>query len=729
MGIRVLGQEKLFMIETDHTMYQMKVDEYGVLQHLWYGKKTGCNMDYLYDYPDLGFAGNIDEAGNRRTYSLNTLPQEYSTDGIGDFRLSALAIKHQDGSQALDLRYQSYEIKDVKDDIPGLPSAYAGKEKAQTLEITLQDMVTKVQVILKYSVIGSLDVIMRSTVIRNAGESKITIQKASSLCLDLAYGEWEWVHFHGRHAMERQMERMPIMHGIQESSSKRGTSSHQQNPTVLLCQKYCTETSGECFGAALVYSGNFQTQIECDQLSQIRLVMGIHPDSFEWQLSNGEEFYTPEVILSYSSQGFGQLSTNFHKIIRQHICRGKYKEIARPVLINNWEATYFDFNDNKLLKIANEAARLGVDMLVMDDGWFGKREDDTSGLGDWFVNEQKLKGGLGKLVEQINELGIKFGIWFEPEMISEDSELYRNHSEWVIQIPGRKPVRGRYQLVLDMTRKDVRDYLFEVISEVLHSANIEYVKWDMNRSICDLYSLELPSDRQGEFSHRYVLGVYELLERLINEFPDILFEGCSGGGGRFDAGMLYYTPQIWCSDNTDAYDRVKIQYGTSFFYPMSTIGSHISAVPNHQTGRVTSIETRAVVAMAGSFGYELDLNRLSEEEKELVKSQITQFKKYDPLIHKGTYYRLSNPMKEPFGVWEYVSEDKKEALVQGVIFRTEASSLRYRICLRGLEETMQYELVGTEQSYSGQALMNGGVLLPRTWGDYAPIELYFRAMD
>ncbi len=723
MAVRV--KDGIFYLETENTLYQMKADEYGVLLHLWYGKKTDCNMDYLLDYPDVGFAGNVYDVDNCRTYSLNTLPLEYGTAGTGDYRVPAISVTHGDGSTALDLRYQEHKISKGKYSIPGLPAVYAGEEEAETLEIILKDTATDIRVILKYGVLENQDVITRSVVIINDGEMPVKINRAHSLSMDMPYGDWEWMHFHGRHAMERQVERVPLLHGVQESGSTRGTSSHQQNPSVLLCEKNCTETSGYCMGAVLMYSGGFQTQIELDQLNQTRIVMGIHPDTFCWTLNGGESFYTPEVILSCSDEGMDKLSGRFHRVIREHVCRGKYKMTERPVLINNWEATYFDFDEEKIFNIAKQASELGVDMMVLDDGWFGKRDSDSTGLGDWFVNEDKIKGGLEKLVKRINGLGMKFGIWFEPEMISEESNLYKEHPDWAIQIPGRKPMRGRYQLVLDMTRQDVRDYLYRQISNVLDCANVEYIKWDMNRSISDWYSPGLSSGRQSEMPHRYVLGLYELLERLTTDYPDVLFEGCSGGGGRFDAGMLYYCPQIWCSDDTDAYERTKIQYGTSFFYPISTVGSHVSAVPNHQTGRITPLETRAVTAMAGSFGYELDLNTLSEEEKAEVAEQIVRFKKYGALIHNGSYHRLSNPMEDKFAIWSFVSEDKKQVLVHGMIFRTEANMLRYPVRLRGLDAAKKYRLNETGQIYTGKALMEAGILLPKAWGDYVPVELYF----
>ena len=716
-------KDKIFNLETENTLYQMKVDRFGVLNHLWYGEKTDCCMDYLLDYPDAGFSGNIYEAENERTYSLNTLPQEYSTSGVGDFRISAISVTHEDGSNALDLRVREYQIKKGKYEIPGLPAVYAKEDEAETLGITLKDTATEAEVILKYGVFEKEDVITRSVVVKNSGKTPIVINKVHSMCLDIPYGDWEWMHFYGRHTMERQAERVPVLHGISESSSSRGTSSHHQNPAVLLCEKDCTETNGHCIGAALMYSGGFQAQVEKDQLEQVRLVMGIHPDTFEWTLEAGEAFYTPEVILSCSTTGFAKLSQNFHHIIRNHVCRGTYQLSSRPVLINNWEATYFDFNEEKILNIARQASKLGIDMMVLDDGWFGKRDDDCSGLGDWFVNEKKLNGGLKALVEKINAMGMKFGLWFEPEMVSEDSDLYRNHPDWAIQIPGRKPMRSRYQLVLDMSNPEVVDYLYGVMSAILRENHIEYVKWDMNRSISDWYTATLSRGRQMEMPHRYVLGLYELLEKLTSEFPDVLFEGCSGGGGRFDAGMMYYCPQIWCSDDTDAHERTFIQYGTSFFYPTSTVGSHVSAVPNHQTGRITSIETRGVVAMAGSFGYELDLNQLSEEEKTVVAKQVTHYKEYQSLIYNGDYYRLANPFEDGMSAWSWISEDKKTILVQGVLFRAKPNVLRKTLRLMGLEAKKNYKIAGTEEVYTGVALMSGGVLLQRAVGDDVSFEI------
>lgn len=725
MAIFADEQNRLFRLVTKNTEYQMKADRFGVLKHLWYGERTGCDMEYLLQYPEISFSGSIYDAGNERSYSLNTLPLEYSCEGNGDFRVWALSAEHPDGTHSLDLRYEGFEVKKGKYSLPGLPAVYAENDEAETLSVTLKDISSDIRVTLLYGIFEELDVITRAAVISNGGTESVFLERAASLCLDIPRGEWEWIHFHGRHAMERVTERSKLVHGIQECSSVRGASSHQQNPAVLLCSPDCTETEGKCVGAALLYSGSFSAKIQLDEVNQTRLVMGINPDQFRWELKPNERFHTPEVILSFSENGMEKLSHNFHKIIRSNVCRGEYKLAERPVLINNWEATYFGFDEEKIYNIAKQAAKLGVDLLVLDDGWFGKRDGDCSGLGDWTVNENKLHGGLGKLVDRVTALGMKFGIWFEPEMVSEDSDLYRAHPDWAIKIPSRKPIRSRFQLVLDMTNPEVREYLFNSVSTVLKSADISYVKWDFNRHIADWYTPTLTKENLGEMPHRYVLGLYELLERLTSAFPNVLFEGCSGGGGRFDAGMLYYTPQIWCSDDTDAFERTAIQYGTSFFYPVSAVGSHVSAVPNHQTGRVTPFESRAVVAMAGSFGYELDLNTLSDDEKNAVRGQISRFKKYGRLIHNGLYYRLSDPLSGNVAAWEFAAEDGSEALVQGMVFRTMPTSLQHCVKLRGLDPDKEYRLDGTDFSATGAALMNGGYLLPRTWGDYVSFELHF----
>ena len=576
-------------------------------------KKTDGCMDYLLTYYDRGFSGNPYDAGEDRTYSMDTLPQEFPCYGNGDFRSTAFAVENADGSMSCDLRYKSHVILDGKYNLEGLPAVYASEEEAQTLEILMEDPVTGVKVVLLYGVLPAQDIITRSVSVKNESSGKIYLNKIESASLDFLYGDYELLTFYGRHAMERNVQRVPVVHGTQKIGSVRGTSSHQYNPMMILAEKETTEDKGNCYAMSFVYSGCFQGEVLKDQLNQTRMMLGLQEEAFRYPLETGEMFQAPEVILSYSSEGMNRLSQNLHHCIRQHICRGKYKEEIRPILINSWEAAYFDFTGDTIYELAKAAKEVNIDMLVMDDGWFGKRDDDNSGLGDWFVNEKKLGGTLGNLIKRINDLGVKFGIWIEPEMVSEDSDLYRKHPDWALTVPGRNPVRSRNQLVLDFSRKEVVDEIYDQICKVLDQGNIEYVKWDMNRSLMDVYS-SVTRD-QGRVLHDYVLGLYDFLERLVQRYPNLLIEGCSGGGGRFDAGMMYYTPQIWCSDNTDAIDRLRIQYGTSFGYPVSVVGSHVSAVPNHQTGRKTPLHTRGVVAMSGTFGYELNLMKLSEEEK------------------------------------------------------------------------------------------------------------------
>ena len=492
---------------------------------------------------------------------------------------------------------------------------------------------------------------------------------------------------------------------------------------IILAQKETTEDAGSCYSMSFVYSGGFKAEVEKDQYNQTRAVMGLSDEQFSYPLESGEIFYVPETILSYSNQGLSLLSQNLHKCIRTHVCRGKYKDAVRPVLLNSWEASYFDFDGKSIYELAKQAADIGVEMLVLDDGWFGKRDDDNSGLGDWQVNQKKMGEPLGSLVEKINALGLKFGIWFEPEAINEDSDLYRAHPDWALTIPGRDPVRGRNQLVLDFSRPEVVDHIFGQVCEILDQGNIEYVKWDMNRSLCDCFSRN--TTEQGRVMYDYVLGLYDFLERLVQRYPDLLIEGCSGGGGRFDAGMLYYTPQIWCSDNSDARDRVDIQYGTSFGYPVSAVGSHVSAVPNHQNGRMTPIETRAITAMAGTFGYELDPKKLSEQEKEEVRQQIQDYKKYAQLIQNGLYYRLTNPFEQQVGAWEFVSEDKEEVLVNAVMLEVHGNMTVNFIRLKGLEENCMYREEKSGKLYPSIALMETGIPLPVEMGEYRAYQMHF----
>ena len=725
MAIIMNQAEQVFTLQTKRTTYQMKAGDYGILLHLYYGARVeDCTMDYLLHRKDVGFSGNPYEAGEDRTFSLDTLPQEFPSYGVGDYRNNCVGVCQADGTRAADFRYVSWEIREGAHKIPGLPCLFDEDETAETLVIFLEDAASSLKLELYYVVFADRDVIARSARITNGGKEAVRLEKMMSACLELPNGSWEAIHFHGRHAMERRPERLPLMHGTMEVGSRRGTSSHQHNPGVILCSPDATEEHGGCYGLSLIYSGNFSMEIEMDQMDSVRAVCGINPEFFEYRLEPGEAFDTPQLMMTYSGSGLGRMSANFHSIIRHNLCRGKYKFARRPVLINNWEATYFDFNEEKILSIARQASELGIEMLVLDDGWFGSRDSDNAGLGDWFVNTDKLKGGLTDLVTGINGLGMKFGIWIEPEMVNEDSRLYREHPDWALTIPGRKPCRSRNQLVLDMSRSEVRDYVFDSIAAVLKSANVEYVKWDMNRSICDVYSAVLPKERQGEVYHRYVLGIYDLMERFTSSFPNILFEGCSGGGGRFDPAILYYSPQIWCSDDTDGIERLEIQYGTSFFYPISAVGSHVSAIPNHQTGRRTPLATRGVVAMAGSFGYEMDLNLLTEDEKEAGKAQVEDYKKYYDLIHNGDYYRLASPQGDSgFTAWQFVSGDKTRTLLNLVITHVRANAPDLWFKLRGLDPEKRYRLEEDGRIYSGSALMNAGISIPMIMGDYPAVQM------
>ena len=728
MGIVYSKSDRTFTIQTKNTTYQMQVDPYGFLLHLYYGKKTdGSCMDYLLTYYDRGFSGNPFDAGDDRTYSMDALPQEYPSYGTGDYRSTALIVENADGSTACDLRYRSHHIFNGKYKIPGLPAVYADETESQTLEIVMEDAVTGVEVTLQYGVLPDYDVITRSEKIVYRGEGKICIRKVQSACLDFVQGKYDLLTFYGRHAMERTMQREPVTHGSHVIGSVRGTSSHQYNPMMILADENTTDQYGNCYAMSFVYSGNFKGETLKDQFGQTRALMGLQDEMFSYPLAEGETFYTPEVLLTFSGSGMNLLSQNLHRCIRQHICRGKYKESVRPVLVNSWEASYFDFDGDTLYELAKEAKHAGIDMLVLDDGWFGKRDDDNSGLGDWFVNEKKLGGTLGDLIKKINDLGVKFGIWVEPEMISEDSDLYREHPDWALTIPGRNPVHARNQLVLDFSRKEVVDHIFDQICKVLDQGNIEYVKWDMNRSLMDVFSRG--TEDQGRVMYDYVLGLYDFLERIVTRYPDLLIEGCSGGGGRFDAGMMYYTPQIWCSDNTDALDRLQIQYGTSFGYPVSAVGSQVSAVPNHQTGRITSLHTRGVVAMAGTFGYELNLGKLSEEEKQEIRLQVEEYRKFAPLIQTGLYYRLSDPAREEYAAWAFVSEDQKEVLLNVVLQEIHGNMTVNYVKLQGLKCSAIYRDTETGKIYNGAALMEAGIPMPVEMGEFKAYQMHLSAEE
>ncbi len=717
--------KNIFTLHTNATTYQMKVDDYGVLLHTYYGGRIAdADLSYLIRYADRGFSPNPGEAGHCRTYSLDTMPQEYSTCGAGDFRLPSLELEAVDGSRMADLRYAGYEIREGKYALEGLPAFHG--EGGETLVIFLEDAAAQVTVELYYGVFEAYDLITRAARIVNRGEKTISLCRAASLCLDISRGDLDLITFDGRHVMERCPTRAALRPGVQSVGSVRGTSSHQHNPFVILCEPDTGEDHGLCWGTMLLYSGNFEAAVERSQFENSRLVMGIHPHHFRFRLDPGESFTTPEAAMICSVGGFTKMSHQFHRAIRERLIRDNCPG-RKPVLVNSWEATYFDFNAEKLMRLARAAAPLGIELFVLDDGWFGTRNDDKGGLGDWWVNRKKLPGGLGDLADQINGLGMQFGLWIEPEMVSEDSQLYHEHPDWALSVPGRSYTRGRSQLVLDFSREEVRDYIYDALREVLSQANITYLKWDMNRSLTEVWSAALPADRQGEVYHRYVLGVYELLERFHRDYPHILIEGCSGGGGRFDGGMLYYTPQIWCSDNTDAVDRLRIQYGTSFCYPPCTMGAHVSAVPNETNRRVTPLETRGVVAMSGVFGYEMDLSRSTEEEQKVIAGQVERYKACWDLVSEGDYYRLSDPFADgPYTAWAHVSQDKRRALVSVVTGSTRAALPFFALRIKGLDPDLRYRVNGGE-SYPGDVLMQAGYPLPVFQGDYQSLQLCLEA--
>ena len=700
----------------------------GYLGHIYYGERLQ-HIDGGYLLRTEEYPYTPERNKREKCVFLESFPMELPTGGIGDFRESCLDIRDENGCLGTEILYKEHRIYSGKTSLEGLPASFVTASQmdtedagtaVQTLELICQDRVLGVEVVLSYTAFEREDVITRSVRVDNRGEQTLTIEKIYSACLDMDYEEdYELLTLPGAWARERRIQRRRIGYGRQSAASIRGESGHQEHPFIALLSENATQDTGEVYGMHFVYSGNFLAQAELSQFDSIRMTMGIHPENFVWKLEQGESFAAPEVVMTYSSEGLSGMTHHYHDMYREHLIRGEYRDKKRPILINNWEATYFDFNTDKLLKIAKQASKLGIEMLVMDDGWFGHRNDDSTSLGDWKVNEQKLPGGLKLLVDQVNAMGLKFGIWFEPEMISPDSDLYREHPDWVISIPGRVGSLCRNQYVLDLSRKEVRDYAFESVAAVLHSANIEYVKWDMNRQLSDLGSMELPADRQGELYHRYVLGVYEMQERLLAEFPHLLLENCSGGGARFDPGMLYYSPQIWCSDDTDAIERLKIQEGTMLLYPLSTIGAHVSDCPNHALGRSTPFETRGHVALAGTFGYELDITKIPEEDRQQIPAQTAMYHKYNDLIRSGDYWRIASYLENgSYDCYMVASKDKKEALVTYVQVLSRPNFHSRRVRLKGLSPENRYRIEETGEVLGGDVLMQAGMLIAPLWGDY-----------
>lgn len=722
MAIYFDEKEQVFLLQTQDTAYAIAITDDSYLCHLYYGKKVhSSQIRYLLKEDEAPY---VPSKFVRETNTfLDIKPMEYPETGMGDYREAALCVRSVGGHRASACKYKGYEIKSGKPKLPGMPATFAEEESCSTLFLYCEDTVLGVKLCLMYSVFKDVDVITRSVRVENKGTAPVYLEKVLSACLDIEDHSFEWVSLYGTWAKERHFQKLPIGYGRQNVGSFKGESSHQEHPFIALASKNADEDHGEIYAMHFVYSGNFIAQVERNSFDLLRMTMGIHPEGFTWKLEEGASFTAPEVVMTYSSNGFGKMTRTLHELYRNHLIRSPYLHKSRPILINNWEATYFDFDEKKLLEIAKEASDLGIELFVLDDGWFGKRNSDNCSLGDWFVNKDKIPGGLGKLAQEIKALGMKFGIWLEPEMISPDSDLFRAHPDWAIQIPGREITQSRAQYVLDLSRQEIVDYVYEQVANVLRSAEISYVKWDMNRQLTTIGSFMLPADRQGELYHRYVLGVYQLQERLITEFPNLLLENCSGGGARFDPGMLYYSPQIWCSDDTDAIERLAIQEGTALIYPLSCIGAHVSVCPNHTVGRVTPFETRGHVALAGTFGYELDVTKLSDEDKEKVKEQVADYHKYNELVREGDYYRLWSAQKgDKADAWTVVSKEKDRALVWCVQVLSIPNDKGFFLRTKGLDPNAVYQMNG--QEYDGDVLMNCGIRIPAAGRDFVSRLFY-----
>ncbi len=709
--IKFYENSRIFHLQTKNTSYIFGFLKGKFLTHLYWGKALSVDeLDYdmFIDYPQ--YRRNMC-AADYKEYALSRdcLPMEYSTFGNTDQRTPAFHAVYENGSFITELEYDSHIIYDGKKGILGLPYVYTENEdEAQCLELTLKDKLTGLEITLVYSVFDELDAITRSVRIINKGTSTARLEAVLSAVVDFKSADYDFIHLPGAWARERHPERMPVITVKMLVDSARGNSSAQHNPFFALVGKNTDENSGEAYGFNLVYSGNFTAGVEVDPYNTARAFIGINPFGFNWKLQSGEEFVSPEAVLVYSDEGIGGMSRIYHKLYRTRLCRGKFRDSERYVLLNNWEATYFNFDEEKILNIAKKAKEVGVELLVLDDGWFGKRNSDNCSLGDWYVNKEKLPNGLTGLAEKINAMGMKFGLWFEPEMVSPDSDCYRAHPDWCIHSENRIRSEARNQLVLDLSRQDVCDYIYNSLFNIISTANISYIKWDYNRTMSNIGSALLDSDRQGEFFHRYILGLYSVLEKITSAFPDVLFESCSSGGARFDPGMLYYMPQTWTSDDTDALERVYIQYGTSLCYPYSCMGAHVSIVPNHQVGRITPISARGNVAMQGQFGYELDLNKLSETEIEAVKEQIKTYKRLGEVFHKGDLYRLITPDNN-YVSNEFISEDKNRIVLVNSVLRAVPNSPVYYLLLKGLDREAMYQIEGTEKVLSGAILMSSGI--------------------
>ncbi len=730
----ILFNEKAntFHLQTAKTSYVMKVLSSGHLLHLYWGKKLKTNnLDYAVRKRDwFSFVANTD---NVQDFHLESLPQEYPGYGSTDLRSPAIEIEFADGTSATDFRYAGHKVFDGKAKLTGLPATYTEKDsEAQTLEITLLDKVKDVEAVLSFSVFPEFDAIARSVKVVNKSADDVKIQRVLSGSVDFKDSKYDLIQLSGSWARERHILRNRLHSGNQGVESRRGSSSHAQNPFIALARPNADENSGDVYAMSLVYSGNFMANTEVDMYGNSRMQIGINPFDFTWFLAAGETFQAPETVLVYSSEGFTGMSHIYQNLYGKRLMRGQWRDKERPILINNWEATYFDFNETKIKDIAKQASEFGIELFVLDDGWFGERNNDDRSLGDWVVNENKIRGGLKKLVDEINAMGLKFGLWFEPEMVCPISKLYEAHSDWCLHIDGRTRSTARRQLILDLSRKDVCDYIIEAVSAVLSSANIEYVKWDMNRNMTEIGSALLEPKHQRETVHRYMLGLYHVMDTITSKFPHILFESCSGGGGRFDPGILYYMPQTWTSDDTDAVERLKIQYGTSMVYPNVAMGCHVSAVPNHQVRRITPFATRGISAMCGNFGYELDLTKLTDEEKAQAKSQIAFYKEVRPLIQFGDFYRLQSPFDNNESGWSFVAKDKSEAVVSFFRVLAQPNPNFSTIYAKGLDSNGLYKDMHTGEVFGGDELMYVGLNVPdnfsATPNDIGKVKKIFAGM-
>ena len=716
MAIRFDEKTRQFHLSNGRISYIFEIIRNGQLGHLYFGKALPLERDYSYLQDKVHYRPMLAQAyENDYTFSLEQIKQEYPSFGTTDFREGAVEVLQQDGSGISEFCYASYEIVAGKPKLDGLPATYAEKpEEAETLLIKLMDVKTGLALILSYTIFADCDAIARNAYFKNTGEETVYLGRAMSMCLDLPDDDYEMVQFSGWWARERHKKTARLRQGIQSIGSMRGQSSHTHNPFLMLKRPNTDENQGEAMGFSLVYSGNFLAQAEVDTFDTTRITLGIHPQSFKWQLKAGEHFQTPEAVMAWSDEGMNGMSQIFHQLYRSRLARGTWRDKVCPILINNWEATYFDFDEDKLVKIASKAKEAGVELFVLDDGWFSTRRDDYHGLGDWTPNMDLLPNGITGLAKRINDMGMKFGLWVELEMANKDTPVYQEHPDWILHVPGRKSSHGRNQYVLDFSRPEVVDYIHDAIYKVLSSANIDYIKWDMNRSITECGSAGWPAEQQGEIYHRYILGVYNLYERLTTEFPHILFESCASGGGRFDPGMFYYAPQAWTSDDTDGCERIFIQYGTSYAYPLSFMGSHVSITPNHQLYRNTSLKLRGDVAYFGTFGYELDLGRLSPEEFAEVKEQIKFMKKYRQLIQYGTFYRIKDPFEGNEAAWMVVSPDKKQAIFGYYRILSKVCTPFSLTKLQGLDEDSVYHVcidnIEEMGSFTGAELMRAGLV-------------------